>query len=236
MRRHVIPHNIMNIDFKLFGFMNLKQFIYVAGGSVIAYVTFLLVREGALPVILGWPLIIMSVTLGISFGLVTLKGRSLDQWLISYVSAINAPTKRAWMKKKITPDVIPASIPVEQLKPIQIGIDSEVSVSEIIGALSIPVPQINSTSNIAGKVLVEDDIKTLVSPVQTLPGPNASPQVAQGDQDVVTYKDTRHIDYNFDQEAYSKDRHKAMIQTKPNPKVSTDTEVQTEIIPTAVNT
>jgi len=141
-KQHVIPHNIMDVDFKLFGFMNLKQFIYVAAGAAIAYITYILTRDKVIPGIFGWPIIIFSVLAGLSFGLLPFKGRSLDQWLISFILAVRSPTKRAWMKKGITPSAVPSSISVDLLKPQQIKIDTETTVGQVIGGLNIPNPEI----------------------------------------------------------------------------------------------
>ena len=141
-RQHVIPHNIMDVDFKLFGFMNLKQFIYVAIGAAIAYVTYLMTRDKVIPGIFGWPIIIFSAVAGLSFGLLPYKGRALDQWLISFILAVRSPTKRAWMKKGITPSVVPTSIAVDLLKPQQIKMDTETTVGQIIGGLNIPNPEL----------------------------------------------------------------------------------------------
>lgn len=143
MKTHIIPHNIMDVEFKLFGFMNVKQFVYVATGAVLSYIMYNLVASGSVPAVIGWPLIVVFAGLGIAFGLVPFRGRMLDQWLLNYVSAISSPTKRAWMKKGITPDAIPASIPVEQLKPAQITIGRQFTVSEIIGAMNIPIPELS---------------------------------------------------------------------------------------------
>lgn len=141
-RQHVIPHNIMDVDFKLFGFMNLKQFIYVAIGAAMAYVTYIMTRDKVIPGIFGWPIIIFSIVAGLSFGLLPFKGRALDQWLISFILAVRSPTKRAWMKKGITPSVIPTSIAVDLLKPQQIKMDTETTVGQIIGGLNIPNPEL----------------------------------------------------------------------------------------------
>jgi len=141
-KQHVIPHNIMDVDFKLFGFMNLKQFIYVAVGAALAYITYILTRDKIIPGIFGWPIIIFSVLAGLSFGLLPFKGRPLDQWLISFILAVRSPTKRAWMKKGITPSAVPSSIAVDLLKPQQIKIDTETTVGQVIGGLNIPNPEI----------------------------------------------------------------------------------------------
>ena len=39
-KQHAIPQNIMDVEFKLVGDLTLRQFIYVAAGLAIAYISF----------------------------------------------------------------------------------------------------------------------------------------------------------------------------------------------------
>lgn len=208
MKQYVIPHNIMDIDFKLFGFMNIKQFIYVAGGAVCAYITYILVREGVVPGILGWPFIIFVFCLGLSFGLVPFKGRSLDQWLISYITAINSPTKRAWMKQGITPKVIPSSIPINLLKPKTITFDVDFTVTDIIGGLSVPIPELSveQKAMISNKQeLNKETIKA--TPLQT---PNLDGKTISKPQTVKPIEQLRYMGFQQNINQYENNRFKQM--------------------------
>jgi hypothetical protein len=146
MQQHVIPYNMMDIEFKLLGFMTLYQFVYVAAGGVLGYITYAMVKNGVLPALIGYPLMIFLGTMGIAFGLVPYRGRALDKWLLSYIDAITSPTKRGWKKEGITPDAIPAAVPIDQLKPKQISLNRETTVSQIIGGLNIPSPKLSNAN------------------------------------------------------------------------------------------
>lgn len=96
MEPHPIPQNVTSFQFKLVGDMTLKQFIYLAIGSSVAYA--ILVFFSARYPIVSWPLIIISALLGISFAFLPLGARPLDYWVKAYLKAVYSPTKRVWRK------------------------------------------------------------------------------------------------------------------------------------------
>lgn len=76
--------------------MTLKQFIYLASGIAVAYLTFLLIIP-TYPVF-GWPLAIVFVLLGVAFAFFPFRARPLDTWVTAFFKAIYSPTKRVWLK------------------------------------------------------------------------------------------------------------------------------------------
>lgn len=93
---HPIPQNVTSFQFKLIGDMTLKQFAYLAAGSVIAYLIFVFLAHD-FPLI-SWPLIIISAVLGVAFAFLPIGSRPLDHWLKAFLKAIYSPTKRVWQK------------------------------------------------------------------------------------------------------------------------------------------
>lgn len=96
MEPHAVPQNVTAFQFKLVGDMTLKQFIYLASGVATGYLTFLLIIP-KYP-IFGWPIVVVSVLLGVAFAFLPYRGRPLDQWVKSFFIAIYSPTKRIWSK------------------------------------------------------------------------------------------------------------------------------------------
>jgi hypothetical protein len=96
MDSHPIPQNVTSFQFKLVGDMTLKQFIYLAIGSVIAYILF--VALAPIYPLVAWPLIILSASLGVAFAFLPIASRPLDYWLKAFLRAIYSPTKRVWKK------------------------------------------------------------------------------------------------------------------------------------------
>lgn len=100
MEPHPIPQNVTSFQFHLIGDMTLKQFIYLAAGSTIAYVLFVFVSS-VYPLI-TWPLIIISASLGFAFAFLPINSRPLDYWLGAFLKAVYSPTKRVWKKNNKT--------------------------------------------------------------------------------------------------------------------------------------
>lgn len=96
MEQHPVPQNVTTFQFKLIGDMTLKQFLYLATGSVIAYCLFIFAAS-KYPYI-SWPLIIISSLTGAAFAFLPIQERPLDQWVGAFFNAIYSPTKRVWKK------------------------------------------------------------------------------------------------------------------------------------------
>lgn len=100
MEPHPIPQDVTSFQFHLVGDMTLKQFMYLAIGSGIAYLLFVFLAH-SYPLV-AWPIIILSVLSGVAFAFLPIGFRPLDHWLAAFLKAIYSPTKRVWKKDKKT--------------------------------------------------------------------------------------------------------------------------------------
>ena len=104
MRQHAIPHNILDVEFKIFTKFTLKEFAYLAigvgFGGLMIYLT---VRED-IPGLIGIPVFILSSTLGIVLGLVPINDQDADVFIRNFISAITNPTQRVWLNKEMKND------------------------------------------------------------------------------------------------------------------------------------
>ncbi len=96
MGPHPIPQNVTSFQFHLVGDMTLKQFLYLAAGSGIAYLIFVFFAP-AYPFV-AWPTLIISAALGAAFAFLPISSRPLDHWVAAFFKAIYSPTKRVWKK------------------------------------------------------------------------------------------------------------------------------------------
>lgn len=96
MEQHPIPQNVTTFQFHLVGDMTLKQFIYLATGSGLAYFVFVFFVTDY--PYLAWPLILISAGLGTAFAFLPINSRPLDYWTAAFLKAIYSPTKRVWQK------------------------------------------------------------------------------------------------------------------------------------------
>ncbi|MBI2018229.1 PrgI family protein [Candidatus Daviesbacteria bacterium] len=96
MESHPIPQNVTTFQFHLVGDMTLKQFIYLATGSGLAYFVFIFFVADY--PYFAWPLILTAAGLGTAFAFLPINSRPLDYWTAAFLKAIYSPTKRVWKK------------------------------------------------------------------------------------------------------------------------------------------
>lgn len=102
MERHPVPQNIMDVEFKLFGALTIKQFAYLAGGFVVA----LLIYFADLPSVLKLIFISLSVILGMFLSLAKINGQPSSTWLSNYILALVTSQERVWRKSAVTPEIL----------------------------------------------------------------------------------------------------------------------------------
>lgn len=96
MQPHPIPQNVTSFQFHLIGDMTLKQFGYLAIGSIIAYLLFIFLSP--IYPFVAWPLTIISAISGFALAFLPINSRPLDSWIGAFFKAIYSPTKRVWKK------------------------------------------------------------------------------------------------------------------------------------------
>lgn len=101
MERHAVPQNIMEVEFKLFGALTVRQFGYLAGGLILA----LIIYFTPLPGLLRFALIIISVLLGLFLSLVRINGQSSSVWLTNFIVAMFTSQERVWKKTGVVPEI-----------------------------------------------------------------------------------------------------------------------------------
>ncbi|OGY24072.1 MAG: hypothetical protein A2172_00820 [Candidatus Woykebacteria bacterium RBG_13_40_15] len=98
MQQHPVPQNITGFEFKLIGFLTIKQFAYLAGASILSFACYFI-----LPGLLRWMIILPVMAAGSAFAFLSLNGMSFDKWIIAFIRLISNPQIRVWRK---TPKVI----------------------------------------------------------------------------------------------------------------------------------
>jgi len=101
MRQHPIPQNILDVEFKLFTKFTLKEFAYIATGTVIGGVFIYLWTQNRIPGIIAFPSFALFGGLGLVLGIVPIQDQPADKILSNYIKAINRPTLRVWQGKEM---------------------------------------------------------------------------------------------------------------------------------------
>lgn len=94
---HAVPQNILDVEFKLFGSLTVKQFSYIAGFAFAAVIFYFIF--GSIPW-LAWPLILVSIGLGLALALVKINQRPFDIWLTNYISAVMGSQRSIYKKTR----------------------------------------------------------------------------------------------------------------------------------------
>ncbi|MBI5358389.1 PrgI family protein [Candidatus Amesbacteria bacterium] len=105
MDQHPVPQNISSYEFRLVGDMTLKQFLQLAGGGFVGLIFYRL----PLPLLLKWPLIFLSIFIGIMLAFIPVQGRPFSAWLLAFIRAVYSPTEFFWEQKVIQKDEVDTS-------------------------------------------------------------------------------------------------------------------------------
>ena len=93
----------MDVEFKLFGELTIRQFGYVAGGALVAFVCY--VSFADIPLI-RWPLVVFFGILGIMLAVFKVNDRPFEIWLANFIFALFTSQRRIWKKSAKTPEIL----------------------------------------------------------------------------------------------------------------------------------
>lgn len=93
----------MDVEFKLFGELTIRQFGYVAGGALVAFVCY--VSFADIPLI-RWPLVVFFGILGIMLAVFKVNDRPFEVWLANFIFALFTSQRRIWKKSAKTPEIL----------------------------------------------------------------------------------------------------------------------------------
>ena len=94
MQQHAVPQNITGFEFKLIGALTLKQFGYLAGAGIVAFMFFVAVSG-----FLKWLFIIPTALLGVALAFIPVNGMSFEKWVVALIRSIISPSLRVWRKE-----------------------------------------------------------------------------------------------------------------------------------------
>lgn len=95
MEQHPVPRQITTFEFKLIGFLTLKQFIYLIVFSPIGFLVYKIFPVPLLNIVLG----ALVVGLGVAFAFVPINDRPLDVWIRNLIKRITSPTQYIYRKQ-----------------------------------------------------------------------------------------------------------------------------------------
>jgi hypothetical protein len=94
MDQHPIPRQITSFEFKLIGFMTLKQFLYLVIFLPIGYIVYRVIPLPILNLVAG----VLISGVGLAFAFIPIQDRPMEIWLRNLIKRINSPTQYRYHK------------------------------------------------------------------------------------------------------------------------------------------
>jgi len=94
MEQHPIPRQITTFEFKLIGFMTLRQFLYLVVFCPLGFIVFKLFP---IPLI-NFLLAILTALFGVALAFIPINDRPLDVWIKNFIRRLSSPTQYVFHK------------------------------------------------------------------------------------------------------------------------------------------
>lgn len=94
MEQHPIPRQITTFEFKLIGFMTLKQFLYILVSVPAGFIVFRLFPIPIINLLMG----LTVIGLGVALAFLPVNDRPLDVWIKNLFKRLSSPTQYAFHK------------------------------------------------------------------------------------------------------------------------------------------
>lgn len=94
MEQHPIPRQITTFEFKLIGFLTIKQFIYLIVFIPIGFIVYYIFPVPLLNILLG----VLTGGAGFAFAFLPVNDRPLDVWIRNFFKRLNSPTQYLYQK------------------------------------------------------------------------------------------------------------------------------------------
>lgn len=122
MEQHAVPRQITSFEFKLIGFLTIKQFVYIllfAGFALLFY--FLLIPVKPFNIAVA----VLVMGFGAFFALFKYNERELDVWIKNLLSSLLSPSQYYYHKHNVAPDFLEGVFVSGDDATVQIHIDAK---------------------------------------------------------------------------------------------------------------
>ena len=95
MDQHPVPRQITTFEFKLIGFMTLRQFLYLVIFFPIGFIVYKVIPIPFVNIVLG----VIIGAIGIAFAFIPIQDRPLEVWIKNLIRRLNSPTQYTYKKQ-----------------------------------------------------------------------------------------------------------------------------------------
>jgi hypothetical protein len=114
MQQHAIPQNVTSFEFKIVGFLTLKQFGMLGACAVLGFISFMVIANTVLRI----SFVIFFVGLGILLTFGSIQQIPFYRWIFIFIKAIFSPTQRIWVKSASAPEYFYTAFATD-IKPVE---------------------------------------------------------------------------------------------------------------------
>jgi hypothetical protein len=155
MEAHPVPKNVLDVEFKLFGSLSVRQFGKVLVGSLAALGLYLLTNSLGLPILITGPIMVALVLVGVASALIP----AFEIRLSAIIKSMFVSPRYVWQKDKKLPDIFAGQARRDVQKvtnaqstkrsPANMSID-DLSIDQILAARSIYSKEVGDNQGVEG--------------------------------------------------------------------------------------
>ncbi|MDO8497035.1 MAG: PrgI family protein [bacterium] len=139
MEQHPIPRQITSFEFKLIGFMTLKQFIYLVIFIPLGLIVYFLFPIPLVNILLG----VIVGAMGAAFAFVPINERPLDVWVKNLYKRLTSPTQYIYRKHNLALNFINNLYFVTDPHKVMAHIESQEKLAAYLAKAKTNMPQSN---------------------------------------------------------------------------------------------
>lgn len=102
VKPHKVPESVFEVEFKLFDFMTMKQFVIILITAIFAAMFYFLLDKLASGFI-KWLVILTIITIGLIIAFVKVQGEPFEVYVSNFILALVSPQRRVWKKETTVP-------------------------------------------------------------------------------------------------------------------------------------
>jgi len=173
MDQHPIPRQITTFEFKLVGFLTIKQFIYLLVFTVLGVIVYALTPIPLLNYLFGF----LTGGVGLAFAFVPINDRPMEVWIKNLIKRLTSPTQYTFKKENKPPAVLINAVSSAPPKIVATHLDSQQKLKNYLSSSKAnKVPQDNKKQSINS--LLNNPLSSLLPKKGTTtppPTPTTSP-------------------------------------------------------------
>lgn len=117
MEKHAVPQNIMDVEFKLFGGLTVRQFGYIAVSFIVALILYF--AGGGITRLVTIPIIVFVVITGLALAFLRVNDQPFSVWFGNFIKSLFGSQRRVYHKTNKQAAVLSKSVAGTAVKAVK---------------------------------------------------------------------------------------------------------------------